>query len=712
MASKNQSISNFLKIINIFDRMKLLHKSLLDLVPLSIVTILIAIFAYYGLNSLNNDFDKLLSIDAKLGTETRSARQALVNWKASVLGLVVATEQNSEAIETQQRQVKDASSDFTSIMFQANMVVNKHKEEFKKRVSVKNEQSSYNYAQIGEVIVSGNKIQNTTNQILSLSLSAQKSAMDLKKLRSELSTSSESINKYVEEALVANSTIIEVNNQLSLEDVQKLNKYNNYLIRLGGFISTMQNMQNQIFSGTLDRKKRIRTVTKTQSRTIIIKKEINDLIDFEKSSFEDYSKSKTVSENNTTFLLQPMIELQTSSKILSEFEKYNKNLVKALEEAKNDWSSKLTELSNDWISQYEVINQILKEVIIFSDQQIENSRDNSRKFLQQLILVVAALAFIGLVSAIFIGYTVSQRGVVKPIQKFALVAKDIAENGDFSKRIDVKSNDEIGEAARAINDLLSNTKEAFSEIELVFTKVADGDLTTRIPKSFGVDIDRCAQHIATSLLKLSNVLTDILEDVQRVASASSQVGNAVDQVSDGAKKQLNETQSIVSQMEQSSKLANEMMEAVDGIQKNSKEIANISLLIEDIAQQTNMLSLNASIEAARAGEQGKGFSVVASEVGKLADRAATSVKDISSLSNVANEQAGVGGEKMNNLQTEINSASSSANDLAKIGETNSVAAEEIAASMVELSEIASVAKKKIAEFKLKIEKNEDDNVNT
>ena len=132
------------------------------------------------------------------------------------------------------------------------------------------------------------------------------------------------------------------------------------------------------------------------------------MIDFEKSSFEDYSKSKSVSDNNTNFLLQPMIELQTSSKILSEFEKYNQNLVKALEEAKNDWSSKLTELSNDWISQYEVINQILKEVIIFSDQQIENSRDNSRKFLQQLILVVAALAFIGLVSAIFIGYTVSQ----------------------------------------------------------------------------------------------------------------------------------------------------------------------------------------------------------------------------------------------------------------------------------------------------------------
>ena len=390
MTSKKQSISNFLKIINIFDRMKLLHKSMLDLVPLSTVTILIAIFAYYSLNSLNNDFDKLLSMEAKLGTETRSARQALVNWKASVLGLVVATEQNSEALETQQRQVKDASADFTSIMFQANMIVNKNKEEFEKRVSDKKEKSSNNYTQIGEAIVSSNKIQNLTNQILSLSLSAQKSSIDLKKIRSELSTISENINKYIEEALVANSTIIEVNNQLSLKDVQKVNKYNNFLIKLGSFISTMQNMQNAIFYLGTDKKiNKNRVVSEVKSRIRIINVEIGNLQEFEKNLSKSISNKQSKNDISAS-PLQSIIENKISNKISEEFQKYSVNLDKALEEAKNDWSSKLTELSNDWMSQYEEINQTLKEVITFSDQQIENSRDNSRKFLQDLIIVYIA----------------------------------------------------------------------------------------------------------------------------------------------------------------------------------------------------------------------------------------------------------------------------------------------------------------------------------
>ena len=190
MASKFQSINNFLKIINIFDRMKLLHKSLLDLVPLSIVTILIAIFASYGLNSLNNDFDKLLSKEAKIGAELRSARQALVNWKASVLGLVVATEQNIEAVEVELRQLKDANAKFNELIQKAQRVVFLNKEEFVKTGKDKWDQGSNSFSKIDEAVLLNNKISSITNQILSLSISAQKSGMDLKQLRSELGQSS------------------------------------------------------------------------------------------------------------------------------------------------------------------------------------------------------------------------------------------------------------------------------------------------------------------------------------------------------------------------------------------------------------------------------------------------------------------------------------------------------------------------------------------
>ena len=251
-------------------------------------------------------------------------------------------------------------------------------------------------------------------------------------------------------------------------------------------------------------------------------------------------------------------------------------------------------------------------------------------------------------------------------------------------------------------------------------------------------------------------MKEILDDVQQIASAASQAGEAVGQVSDGARAQVSATQDIQSKVRESGNIestvdesaretsnaannasslavqgsdeAQNMVGVVNEILNNSSRIGDISSLIEDIAQQTTMLALNASIEASRAGEAGRGFSVVATEVGKLADKSSASVKDISTLTSEAQEKADDGVNRMNELQNEMKNigdtimkievmmsditkqtnqqnevlleVTKSADNLERIGEANAVSSEEITASMLELSKIAGNTKDKINSFKL------------
>jgi methyl-accepting chemotaxis protein len=268
------------------------------------------------------------------------------------------------------------------------------------------------------------------------------------------------------------------------------------------------------------------------------------------------------------------------------------------------------------------------------------------------------------------------------------------------------------------------------------------------------------EHLKTSLNRsldtLATTLNGVMANVRQVAAATAQASTAIGQISDGSQNQLNALRQVSAGIEQTSRAVGDvsenadttsrraresaelvtqgyrtmssMLDVVNTVAANSAKVAQITAVITRIANQTNMLSLNAAIEAARAGEAGKGFAVVAEEVGKLAEHASKSVREIEQLVAGAArealkgvdmagevrdsmEQIALGAEDTDRMigaiavaMTEQRSAvteiSSSVSDLTRIGATNASAAEEITATMVELSRLAGETRQRVERFRL------------
>lgn len=332
---------------------------------------------------------------------------------------------------------------------------------------------------------------------------------------------------------------------------------------------------------------------------------------------------------------------------------------------------------------------------------------DSNSVAKTLITTTIILTLVAIAMAILVGFLLT-RSIVGPLGRMRSMIQDIAQGeGDLTKRLDASSKDELGETCHWFNVFVEKLQGIISQVAQTTNQVAAASSqlhsTSEQMATGAEEVAAQAGTVATAGEEMSATSGDIAQNCQFAAEGSQQASAAAVSGAKVVDETIGVMNTIAERVRNSAK-------AVESLGSRSDQIGEIVGTIEDIADQTNLLALNAAIEAARAGEQGRGFAVVADEVRALAERTTRATREIGEMIKAiqsetkgaviameegvvevgkGSEKAASSGRALEQILEQINAVTAQVHQVATAAEEQTATTSEISNNMQQITEVVS-----------------------